>query len=157
ELKAIPGMGNVVEGTTMLEGYRFFTMEYTQPVDHDNPSGATFKERLTLLHRDYAAPTIVYNSGYFVSTRSSRSQLTQLVNGNQLSMEYRYFSPSRPEPADWTKLNIKQAATDQHRITQALKARIYHDNKWLTTGASKGGMTSLFHRRFYPDDVDGTV
>ena len=48
-----------------------------------------------------------------------------LTNGNQLSMEYRYFSPSRPEPADWTKLNIEQAATDQHRITQALKARIY--------------------------------
>src|SRR5690606_22011178 len=34
--------------------------------------------------------------------------------------------------------------------------RIYR-GKWLTTGASKGGMTSLFHRRFFPDDVDGTV
>jgi hypothetical protein len=97
------------------------------------------------------------NSGYFVSTRGGRSQITQLTEANQLAMEHRFFSPSRPEPADWTKLNIKQAATDQHRITQALKARIYHDNKWLTTGASKGGMTSLFHRRFYPDDVDATV
>src|SRR5690606_2644245 len=29
--------------------------------------------------------------------------------------------------------------------------------KWLTTGASKGGMTSLFHRRFFPNDVDATV
>jgi hypothetical protein len=79
-----------------------------------------------------------------------------LTNANQLSMEYRYFAPSRPDPADWTKLDIEQAATDQHRITQALKARIYQ-GKWLTTGASKGGMTSLFHRRFFPDDVDATV
>jgi hypothetical protein len=156
ELRRIPGL-TVEERTTMVEGYRFFVMQYEQPVDHDNPTGVTFKQRLTLMHRDYAAPTVTYNSGYFVSTRGSRSQLTQLVMGNQLSMEYRYFSPSRPDPADWTKLNIKQAATDQHRITQALKARIYRDNKWLTTGASKGGMTSLFHRRFYPDDVDGTV
>jgi hypothetical protein len=156
ELRRIPGL-TVTEQTTMLEGYRFFVMEYDQPVDHQNPAGARFKQRLTLLHRDYAAPTVVYNSGYFVSTRGSRSQLTVLTSGNQLSMEYRYFAPSRPEPADWTKLNIEQAASDQHRITQALKARIYHTNKWLTTGASKGGMTSLFHRRFFPDDVDATV
>jgi hypothetical protein len=156
ELRMIPGL-SVTEETTMLEGYRFFVMEYDQPVDHESPSGATFKQRLTLLHRDYAAPTVVYNSGYFVSTRGSRTQIAVMTNANQLSMEYRYFSPSRPNPADWTKLTIAQAAADQHRITQALKARIYHDNNWLTTGASKGGMTSLFHRRFYPDDVDGTV
>lgn len=157
ELRAIPGMTSVMEATTMAEGYRLFIMEYEQPVDHDNPSGAKFKQRMTLLHRDYSAPVVVYNSGYFVSTRGSRSQLTILTNGNQLSMEYRYFGPSRPDPADWTKLDIKQAATDQHRITQALKARIYSQNKFLTTGASKGGMTSLFHRRFYPNDVDGTI
>lgn len=156
ELRAIPGL-TVTEKPTMLEGYRFFVMEYEQPVDHDNPSGPTFQQRMTLLHRDYAAPVVVYNSGYFVSTRGSRTQIAVLTEANQLSMEYRYFEPSRPEPADWTKLDIRQAATDQHRITQALKARIYAKNKWLTTGASKGGMTSLFHRRFFPDDVDATV
>lgn len=156
ELRAIPGL-EVEEGTTMLAGYRFFLMQYAQPADHHDPAGAQFKQRLTLLHRDYAAPVVTQNSGYFVSTRASRSQITQLTEGNQLSMEHRYFSPSRPEPADWSKLTIEQAANDQHRITQALKARIYHDNKWLTTGASKGGMTSLFHRRFFPGDVDGTV
>ncbi len=156
ELRAIPGL-EVDEATTMQPGYRLFVMRYDQPVDHQNPSGARFKQRFTLLHRDYAAPVVAQNSGYFVSTRGFRSQVTSLIDGNQLSMEHRYFSPSRPDPADWSKLTIEQAANDQHRITQALKARIYHDNKWLTTGASKGGMTSLFHRRFFPDDVDGTV
>ena len=28
---------------------------------------------------------------------------------------------------------------------------------WISTGASKGGMTVMYHRRFYPADVDGTV
>lgn len=157
ELREIPGMSNVVEDTTMLPGYRFFVMTYEQPVDHENPAGAKFQQRLTLLHKDYASPVVVQNSGYNVSTRGTRSQVTQIIEGNQLSMEHRFFLPSRPSPADWSKLNIAQAAADQHRITQALKARIYHDNKFLTTGASKGGMTSLFHRRFYPDDVDATV
>ncbi len=155
ELRGIPGL-TVEERPTMLEGYRFFVMTYDQPVDHEAPTGQRFAQRLTLLHRDYAAPVIAHNSGYSVSTRGSRSQLTVLTAGNQLSMEHRYFSPSRPDPADWTKLTIAQAAADQHRITQALKARIYR-GRWLTTGASKGGMTSLFHRRFFPGDVDGTV
>ncbi|HEX5059561.1 MAG TPA: S28 family serine protease [Kofleriaceae bacterium] len=156
ELNKIPGM-TAVEGMTMTAGYRFFQMQYEQPVDHKNPGGAHFTQRMTLMYRNYAAPMVVYNSGYFVSyTRGSRSQVTQLVDGNQLSMEYRYFEPSRPDPADWTKLDIEQAANDQHRITQVLQARLFQ-GKWLTTGASKGGMTSLFHRRFFPDDVDGTV
>lgn len=156
ELRAVPGL-TVTEGTTMQPGFRFFVMEYDQPVDHHAPNGPHFKQRMTLLHHDYASPIVAYNSGYFVSTRGSRSQLTQIIDGNQLSLEHRYFAPSRPDPADWTKLTIEQAANDQHRITQALKVRIYKDNKWLTTGASKGGMTSLFHRRFFPADVDGTV
>lgn len=156
ELRAIPGL-TVEEQSTTLEGYRFFVMAYDQPVDHMATGGPHFQQRLTLLHRDYAAPVTVYNSGYNLSTRGTRSQITGLTNGNQLSMEHRFFSPSRPDPADWTKLNIEQAANDQHRIIQALKARIYRPNKFLTTGASKGGMTSLFHRRFFPDDVDGTV
>ena len=156
ELRAIPGL-TVEERSTMHEGYRFFLLGYEQPVDHANPGGATFRQRMTLLHRDYTAPVVAHNSGYYVSTRGNRSQVTIVVDGNQLSMEHRYFSPSRPDPADWTKLTIEQAARDQHRITQALKQRIYKDSKWLTTGASKGGMTSLFHRRFFPDDVDATV
>lgn len=156
ELRAIPGM-TVEEQTTMLEGYRFFVLTYDQPVDHQDPNGAHFAQRMTLLHRDYGAPVVVHNSGYYVSTRGNRAGVTVLIDGNQLSMEHRFFLPSRPDPADWSKLSIEQAADDQHRIIQALKARIYHDNKFLTTGASKGGMTSLFHRRFFPDDVDATL
>ena len=33
----------------------------------------------------------------------------------------------------------------------------FNAKKWLTTGASKGGMTATYHRRFFPKDVDGTV
>jgi hypothetical protein len=155
ELRAIPGL-TVTERSTMITGYRFFTMTYDQPVDHANPGGQRFQQRMTLLHHDYAAPMVVYNSGYFVSQRGGRAEITRLVIANQLSMEYRYFAPSRPEPTDWSKLDIQQAASDQHRITEALKARLYR-GKWLTTGASKGGMTSLFHRRFFPAEVDATV
>jgi hypothetical protein len=157
-LNAIPGM-TVTERAdlvpTSLPGYRFFLLEYVQPVDHEAPSGPSFRQRLTLLHRDEAAPMVLYSSGYFVTPRPSRTELARLVNGNQLSVEHRYFVPSRPSPADWSRLTIAEAATDFHRITQAFTG-IYR-GRWLNTGGSKGGLTAIFHRRFYPNDVYATV
>ncbi|GAA2478532.1 aminopeptidase [Streptomyces gobitricini] len=150
---AIPGMELVEEKP--YPGYRYFVLTYTQPVDHRDRSKGTFRQRLTLLHKDTTRPTVFHTSGYTVSTRPGRAEPTRIVDGNQVSMEYRFFTPSRPQPADWSKLDIWQAASDQHRIFTALK-KIY-DRKWLATGASKGGMTATYYERFYPRDMDGVV
>ena len=150
---AIPGMSLIQEKP--YPGYRYFILNYTQPVDHRNPSKGTFQQRITLLHKDTTRPTVFFTSGYNVSTNPSRSEPTQIIDGNQVSLEYRFFTPSRPAPADWSKLDIWQAATDQHRVFKALK-KIYTQN-WLTTGGSKGGMTATYFERFYPKDMDGVV
>jgi hypothetical protein len=152
-LLAIPGMSLIQEKP--YTGYRFFVLNYTQPVDHRHPSKGTFQQRITVLHKDTARPTVFYTGGYFVSTTPSRREPTQIVDGNQVSMEYRFFTPSRPDPADWSKLDIWQAASDQHRIFQALKP--IYDKKWISTGGSKGGMTATYYERFYPRDMDGVV
>ncbi|MFE6931398.1 S28 family serine protease [Streptomyces sp. NPDC057699] len=150
---AIPGMSLIEEKP--YPGYRFFVLNYTQPVDHKHPSKGTFQQRITLLHKDTTRPTVFFTSGYNVSTNPSRSEPTQIIDGNQVSLEYRFFTPSRPAPADWSKLDIWQAASDQHRVFKALK-KIYSKN-WLTTGGSKGGMTATYFERFYPKDMDGVV
>ncbi|MFF4246908.1 S28 family serine protease [Streptomyces sp. NPDC001822] len=150
---AIPGMSLIEEKP--YPGYRFFVLNYTQPVDHKHPSKGTFQQRITLLHKDTTRPTVFFTSGYNVNTNPSRSEPTQIVDGNQVSLEYRFFTPSRPAPADWSKLDIWQAASDQHRVFSALK-KIYSKN-WLTTGGSKGGMTATYFERFYPKDMDGVV
>lgn len=154
-LQRVPGL-QVTEKTTTAAGYRFFHLQYEQPVDHEAPQGPRFLQRATLLHRALDAPTVVTTSGYFVTLRDAFSEVTRSVAGNQLNLEHRYFEPSRPSPADWSHLNIRQAAGDHHRVITALRA-IYKRGRWLSTGGSKGGMASVFHRRFYPDDVDGTV
>ncbi|MEV6422738.1 S28 family serine protease [Streptomyces sp. NPDC051662] len=150
---AIPGMSLIQEKP--YEGYRYFVLNYTQPVDHRKPSKGTFQQRITLLHKDTSRPTVFFTGGYNVSTNPSRSEPTRIIDGNQVSMEYRFFTPSRPQPADWSKLDIWQAASDQHRIFTALK-KIYPKN-WLSTGASKGGMTATYFERYYPRDMDGVV
>jgi PS-10 peptidase S37 len=155
ELGRLPGVSQVQELPSTVLGYRSFSFVVDQPEDHANPMGVRFGQRMTLLHRDYAAPTVIYNSGYFVTTPPRRSEVAILVGANQLAMEHRFFGPSRPDPPDWTTLTIAQAAADQHAVVQTFRS--LYRGAWLSTGGSKGGMTSLFHRRFYPDDVDGTV
>ncbi|MFD5567270.1 S28 family serine protease [Streptomyces cadmiisoli] len=152
-LLSVPGMKLVEEKP--YTGYRFFVFTYAQPVDHRRPSKGTFEQRITVLHKDVSRPTVFYTGGYNVSTNPSRREPTQIIDGNQVSMEYRFFTPSRPAPADWTKLDIWQAASDQHRIFKALKP--IYGQKWLSTGGSKGGMTATYYERFYPRDMDGVV
>jgi hypothetical protein len=36
-------------------------------------------------------------------------------------------------------------------------AQNHLQGKWVNTGASKGGMTSVYHRRFFPNDLDANV
>ncbi|MQA94242.1 MAG: aminopeptidase [Streptosporangiales bacterium] len=153
-LRALPDVISVEERSAP-EGYRYFVVAFRQRVDHRDPSAGTFTQRYTVLHRDDDRPTVLHTSGYNVSLSGSRSEPTRLVDGNQISTEQRFFTPSRPDPADWTDLDIWQAATDHHRILAGLKT--VYSGKWISTGASKGGMTSIYHRRFYPRDVDGTV
>jgi hypothetical protein len=152
-LLSVPGMSLTEEKP--YPGYRFFVLNYTQPVDHRDPAKGTFQQRITVLHKDVSRPTVFYTGGYNVSTNPGRREPTQIVDGNQVSMEYRFFTPSRPAPADWSKLDIWQAASDQHRIFTALKP-IYTEN-WISTGGSKGGMTATYYERFYPRDMDGVV
>ncbi|MEV4382577.1 S28 family serine protease [Streptosporangium sp. NPDC049644] len=155
KLTAIPGL-TVVSQTRSI-GYRFFVLRLTQPVDHRDPGRGTYQQRLTLLHRSADAPTVLSTGGYSlpITPRPSQTEPTRLLDANQVSVEHRFFRASRPDPMDWKKLDIRQEADDEHRIVEALKT--IYTGKWIQTGASKGGMASVYHRRFYPDDVDGVV
>lgn len=155
-LAAIDGLV-VEERTSEIPGYRYFVMTYEQPADHDDPDGPRFAQRMTLHHRDEAAPTVMITAGYFIYPGyQGLGEPALLLVGNQLAVEHRFFTPSRPDPADWSTLTIQQAAADHHRISAALRAEVY-EGPWVATGGSKSGMASVYFRRFYPDDVDATI
>jgi hypothetical protein len=155
-LACVPGLTftEVTVGTPA--GYRQFTLQFEQPVDHHNPSGPRFKQKLVLLHRSDTDPMLLQTSGYKIFGVALSKIATQF-GMNQLQVEHRFFADSIPATTDrnWSLLNIEQSASDFHRITVALK-EIYSGH-WVNTGASKGGMTSVYHRRFYPGDLDGTI
>ncbi|MFF8783483.1 S28 family serine protease [Streptomyces sp. NPDC015125] len=155
-IAAVPGM-RVVKENPAPAGYRSFALVYRQPVDHRHPGKGSFEQRLSLLHRSTARPMVLYTNGYDLTYQDSafRAEPTGIVDGNQISVEQRYFGTSRPRPTDWSKLDIWQAASDHHRLIQALKT-VYR-GAWISTGGSKGGMATVYHRRFYPHDVAGSV
>lgn len=135
-------------------GYRRFEVLIEQPVDHFNPLRGIFYQRLALLHKNVAEPMILQTSGYKIFS-VALSMLAKAFEANQIQIEHRFFDQSTPADMDWSKLNIVQSAYDFHRITQTFR-KVYAA-KWVNTGASKGGMTSTYHRRYFPDDLDGTV
>lgn len=141
----------IIGDTTYAEYYELY---FTQPLDHENPEAGTFKQRVLLGHHAIEKPMVVEIQGYNIWTEKA-GELSKLLNANQLTIEHRYFKNSMPDSLDWKYLNIKQASADQHKVIQALK-KIYK-NKWITTGISKGGQTTIYHRFFYPNDVDVSV
>lgn len=131
-----------------------FRLEIQQPVDHNNPGGASFIQEAHLHHAGEDLPMVFGPAGYGTSERSGQ-ELARLMESNMLMVTHRYFVNAEPDPMDWEYLTIEQAASDHHRIVQLFK-EIYV-GPWVSSGASKSGQTALFHRRFFPQDVDATV
>lgn len=163
-LRAIAGVADVVELEPSSSGARAFTFTIEQPIDHTRPEIGVFTQRVQLLHRGEVVPTVLRSTGYqLFGSRPGDSEPSVLLGGNSLTVEHRFFNRStpgrenggEPPPEAWGYLTIEQAAADHHRVVEALKP--LYSGVWISTGASKGGMTSVYHRRFYPDDVAGTV
>lgn len=158
-LMAVPGLKVVAEQPAGRPGYRFFRLTFRQPLDHRHPKAGSFEQRVTLMGTGLGRPAVLYTTGFTLPQTPFLAEPAQLLGGNQISVEERFFGTSLPKPvknADWSKLDIWQAASDHHDLVQALKP--VFRGRWISTGMpGKGGMTTVYHRRFYPRDVDGSI
>ena len=131
---------------------------FIQPLDHRHPEKGSFRQRVIVSHVGFDRPTVIVTEGYgaaYALRSQYREELSKLLNANMIFVEYRYFLESTPEPKDWQYLTAENSADDLHAITTAFKS--IYPGKWIATGISKGGQTTLLYRTFYPDDVDISV
>ena len=155
------GRISAITETRPLESTRFsekYVTYFTQPLDHCHPEKGSFRQRVIVSHVGFDRPTVIVTEGYgaaYALRSQYREELSKLLNANMIFVEYRYFLESTPEPKDWQYLTAENSADDLHAITTAFK-NIY-PGKWIATGISKGGQTTLLYRTFYPDDVDISV
>lgn len=125
-----------------------------QPLDHTNVSLGSFYQRVFYSYRNVDAPAIIITEGYERPTNRIY-ELTNLVKGNQIQVEHRYFGKSVPDSMEYKYLTLENVAADLHKINQLFRS--IHDNDFISTGISKGGQTTIFYRYFYPNDVDVSV
>ena len=140
-----------------METEEYFTKAYqlvlNQPLDHQNPNAGTFKQYVYLSHIDEDSPTVLVTEGYNATPKTY--ELSKIVRGNQVQVEYRFYGKSRPDSIPWNYLTNNQAIEDYHQLVTKLKT--LYSGKWISTGISKGGETVLIYKSKYPYDVDVAV
>jgi len=133
--------------------YLTYDLLVKQPIDHQHPEKGYFSQWVQLRHRGFNNPTVIETHGYQMGR--ARNEVEQMLNANNLGVEYRFFGKSVPDSLQWQYLTIEQATADLHAVNQLFR-QIYK-GKWFSTGISKGGQTTLYYKFNYPDDVDVAI
>ncbi len=128
-----------------------YELSIKQALDHNDPSKGYFRQKAYLSHAGFDQINVMVTNGYSAK-RNGITEPAKLVHGNQISVEHRYFGKSVPDSIDYQYLNLEQATADYHHIHDLFE-KIY-TNKWISTGISKGGQTTIFYKYLFPEDVD---
>ncbi len=127
----------------------------TQPLDWHHPEKGTFLQRVVVMHVGWDRPTVLITQGYDANIalkEKYRDELSKFFDANIVFVEHRYFDRSTPEPRDWRYLTAENSAYDLHRIADMF--RTLYPNKWIASGISKGGTTTMLYAAYFPDDMD---
>ncbi len=124
-----------------------------QPIDHKHPEAGYFRQWVRLRHVGFEQPTVIETNGYEINLR--RNEVEKMLEANNLSVEYRFFGKSVPDSLQWKYLTVEQATADLHAVKQLFSQ--FYSGKWISTGISKGGQTTLYYKFYYPEDVDAAI
>lgn len=156
-LAALPGVSKVeaLKTTLFPEKYVFFIR---QQLDAKDASKGYFEQRVVLCHRGFDRPTVLVTEGYnarYAMRENYMDELSKLFETNVITVEYRYFDQSMPKPCNWDYMTVENSLYDLHNVNQTLHTM--YKGKWISTGISKGGQTTMFYRAYFPNDVDISV
>ncbi len=157
KLEALAGVSEVsdLKSTYYNEKY---VMMFEHPLDYKNSQAGKFNQRVIICHAGFDRPTVIVTEGYWADYAMRENyveELSKLLNTNVVFVEYRYFGKSMPNPCNWNYLTVENSLNDLHQVRTALKD--IYPGKWIATGISKGGQTTLFYRTYFPNDVDISV
>lgn len=144
-----------LETTCFKEKY---VLKMEQQVDWKTSAKGTFGERIFVGLKGLDKPTVIVTEGYSASYGLSpayEEELSRLFDANVVLCEYRYFAESVPVPTNWDYMTVDNSLADYHHVRQVF-GQLFK-GKWISTGISKGGQTTMFYRATYPDDVDVSV
>jgi hypothetical protein len=156
KLAAIPNVVKLEKRMPVSHFDENYEIWFEQPIDHNDLSKGSFRQRVFLGFENASKPVIVELKGYNIGGEQA-GELAEHYEANQLTIEHRYFTESRPKDIDWNTLTVENAAKDQTIIIDAIRNALYPSSKFVSTGISKGCMTVMTHRSFFPENVDACV
>lgn len=158
-LARVSGVRDVAEiscGSYVRGAARCFSLTFTQWHDHRlRERAGELLQSARLIHRGCDRPTTVMDNGYALPPGPYDLEPSLAFQTNVLDLEHRYQGKSTPKVKNWSYLSAENAAADLHEVIVAFRA--FYPGRWVTTGASKGGITAIYHRFSFPNDVDGTI
>ena len=158
KLQELFGAKNViqVDSSAFKEYYK---INIPQFIDHTDKNKGVFSNRILLGFNNPSAPVVMESAAYGFTSKYKdlyyKTELTELLNSNQIIVEHRYFGKSIPDSTTFKYLTYKQVSEDFHHIRQKLNG--IFPAKWVATGWSKGGDAVFGYKFYYPDDVEATV
>lgn len=154
----------VLEGVSdvkPLESSKFkekYVMKVEQQIDWKSKEKGTFGERVIVGYKGADRPTVIVTEGYSAAygiDPEYEEELSSMLNANVVICEHRYFEESTPQPTNWDYMTVDNSLADLHHV-RLLLGQVF-TGKWISTGISKGGQTTMFYRATYPNDVDMSV
>jgi len=133
-----------------------YKIKIKQPLDWSDNNKGYFNQQVILTHTGFDNPMLMETQGYQINN-ARNNELQQILNSNDLNIEHRYFGESIPDSTifNWKYLTLYNATHDLHHINEIFK-KLYK-NKWISTGISKGGQTTIYYRYFFPNDVEVSI
>ena len=148
-----------------------YIIYYNQPMKHAVVGSPHFHMRalLTVDNTVDATNAVnhVYCSGYnlelgylarpdstFAHSIDCSTEIAHRYKANFIQIEHRYFQYSAPDKC-WEQMDdcrAEEAAQDFHELFDAMK-KVFK-GKWVMSGVSKGGITTLLQHTFFPNDMD---
>lgn len=156
KLKSIDGVV-AAERMTSTHFAEKYEVVITQLIDPNDPDVGTFTQRFFVMHRGYDLPVVFVTEGYTAKYAERDSYIDEISNKlgcNLVVVEHRYFAESVPD-ASWEYMTGFNAANDLHKINKSL--REIYNNKFITTGISKGGQTTMLYKAYFPNDADISI
>lgn len=148
-----------IQSVEILKCDTFFLEKYLvrveQPANHKKKNGPTFSQRVFVGFKGRTKPTIFVTEGYaanYAAQPKYVNELCVLLDANLVFVEHRYFGQSIPDTTTWKYHTIEQSANDHHWVNQIMKQVL--TGKYVSTGISKGGQTTMYYKYYFPEDVD---
>lgn len=140
-----------------------YIFKITQPLDWNNPAAGIFDQRVVISFNGFDKYNALETEGYFlrqdrVMGGDYQDDFVKHYSCNQINVEHRYFEESIPaglstkDVKNWEYLTTENAANDHHKVYTELSKIL--TGKWIATGASKGGETTMLYGYYFPNDMD---